>query len=143
MRTAWYLINITARTNQTPSHYVKVFDGLVEEDPMVNIQGETYVSVKNLERSSEECNGIPSWMILNLISYVVLDDDAFYSKARKEKVSMEWDKDIVANFKETDVVFIPSKHIVAVRVSSKISHNQIWKYFSEALKRIEPDLRFV
>lgn len=139
MRTSWYLINIVARTNQTPSHYVEAFENLVEQDPLINLRGETYVSARRLTPSIEECNGIPSWITLNLISYVIVDTDAFYSRARKEKVSMEWDSDIVVNFKEADVILIPSKHIVAVKASSKISYLQVWKYFNEALNQIEPD----
>lgn len=52
---------------------------------------------------------------------------------------MEWDSDIVANFKSDEVVFFPSKHIVAVKASSKIKYTQVCKYFEEALNVIEPD----
>lgn len=139
MRTSWYLINITARTNQTPSHYVEALEKLVNEDPLINIKGEKYISARKLELSREKCNGLPSWIILNLTSYIIVDTGAFYSRTKKEKVSIEWDSDIVVNFRESDVIFIPSKHIAAVRATSKITYTQIWEYFSEALNIIEPD----
>lgn len=139
MRTAWNLINITARTNQTPSHYIEAISSLQEQDPIVNVGGEKNVSIRGTEASVENTNGIPSWIEIELMSYVIINPDAFYSKARQERISMNWDSDIVANFKSAKVVFFPFKHIVAVRASSKIKYNQVCKYFQVALNRIEQD----
>lgn len=139
MRTSWFLINITARTNQTPSHYVEAISALQNQDPLINVRGEKNISLKNIRLSAENTNGIPSWIEISLMSYVIIDPDAFYSKARGEQISMEWDSDIVANFKSDVVIFFPSKHIVAVKASSKIKYTQVCKYFEEALNIIEPD----
>ena len=50
-----------------------------------------------------------------------------------------WNEDIVANKKETDLYFIPSVHTLVVRCNSDISLKNIVYYLSEALNQVEPE----
>ena len=69
-----------------------------------------------------------------------IDPEAFYNKRSREDVTMDnWNEDIVANKKETDLYFIPSVHTLAVKCNSDISLKNIVFYLSEALNRVEPD----
>lgn len=141
-RTTWYLINIKARREQTTEHYVHVFHSLYEQDPLIGFPrgGKSgslkYVTFSNLLDE----NGNPNWIQIGLLSYTIIDPEAFYNKRSREDVTMyNWNEDIVANKKETDLYFIPLVHTLAVRCNSDISLKNIVFYLSEALNRVEPE----
>ena len=140
-QTTWYLVNIKARREQTTEHYVQVFRSLYEQDPLVGFPrgGKSgslkYVTFSNLLDE----NGNPNWIQIGLLSYTIIDPEAFYNKRSREDVTMDWNDDIVANKKETDFYFIPSVHTLAVKCNSDISLKNIIFYLSEALNRVEPD----
>lgn len=140
-QTTWYLINIKARRQQTTEHYVQAFRSLYEQDPLIDFSrgGKSgslkYVIFSNLQDE----NGNPNWIQIGLLSYTIIDPKAFYNRRSQEDITMDdWNEDIVANKKETDLYFIPSIHTLAVRCSSDISLDNIIYYLSEALNRIEP-----
>ena len=141
-QTTWYLINIKARREQTTEHYVQVFRSLFKQDPLVKFphSGKSgslkYVTFSNLLDE----NGNPNWIQIGLLSYTIIDPEAFYNKRSREDVTMDnWNEDIVANKKETDLYFIPSVHTLAVRCNSDISLKNITFYLSDALNRVEPE----
>lgn len=141
-QTTWYLVNIKARREQTTEHYVQAFRNLYEQDPLVGFPrgGKSgslkYVTFSNLLDENSNSN----WIQIGLLSYTIIDPEAFYNKRSQEDVTMDgWNEDIVANKKETDLYFIPSVHTLAVRCNSDISLKNIVYYLSEALNRIEPD----
>lgn len=141
-QTTWYLINIKARREQTTEHYVQAFRSLYEQDPLIGFPygGKSgslkYVTFSNLLDE----NGNPNWIQIGLLSYTIIDPEAFYNKRSQEDVTMDdWNEDIVANKKETDLYFIPSVHTLAVRCNSDISLKNIVYYLSEALKCVEPE----
>lgn len=141
-QTTWYLINIKARREQTTEHYVQVFRSLYEQDPLVGFPrgGKSgslkYVTFSNLLDE----NGNPNWIQIGLLSYTIIDPEAFYNKRSRENVTMDdWNEDIVANKKETNLYFIPSVHTLAVKCNSDISLKNIVFYLSKALNRVEPD----
>lgn len=141
-QTTWYLINIKARREQTTEHYVQVFRSLYEQDPLVGFSrgGKSgslkYVTFSNLL----DKNGNPNWIQIGLLSYTIIDSEAFYNKRSREDVTLDdWNEDIVANKKETDLYFIPSVHTLAVKCNSDISLKNIVFYLLQALNRVEPD----
>lgn len=141
-QTTWYLINIKARREQTTEHYVQVFRSLYEQDPLVVFSrgGKSgslkYVTFSNLL----DKNGNPNWIQIGLLSYTIIDSEAFYNKRSREDVTLDdWNEDIVANKKETDLYFIPSVHTLAVKCNSDISLKNIVFYLLQALNRVEPD----
>lgn len=141
-QTTWYLINIKARRNQTTEHYVQVFRSLYEQDPLVGFpRGGKSGSLKNITFSNlVDENDNPNWIQIGLLSYTIIDPEAFYNKRSREDVTMDdWNEDIVANKKETDLYFIPSVHTMAVRCNSDISLKNIVFYLSNALNRVEPE----
>ena len=85
-------------------------------------------------------NNTPKWIQIGLLSYTIIDPEAFYNKRSRENVTMDnWNEDIVANKKETDLYFIPSVHTLVVRCNSDISLKNIVYYLSEALNQVEPE----
>lgn len=140
-QTTWHLINIKARRNQSTDHYVQAFHRLSDEDPMIALPRDKSGSLKSMIFSEhlDERNQ-PKWIQATLLSYTIVDPNAFYNKRSQEDVDIDnWDSDIVANKKEAELFFIPSVHTLAVRRSSDISLINIVLYLSEALNRIEPD----
>ncbi len=141
-QTTWYLINIKARREQTTMHYVRVLRELHEQDPLIDFPyGGKSGSLKSVIFSNIlDENDNPNWIQIRLLSYTIIDSEAFYNIRSQEDITMDnWDKDIVANKKETDLYFIPSVHTLAVRCNSEISLKNIVFYLSEALNRVEPD----
>lgn len=138
-KTGWYILNIKVRTNQTPLHYVECLRRLKDQDPLVTVAKDKCVSIWEIEESVESTNGIPSWMIIKLISYTIIDPTKFYNRRSKEDLELQWDSDVVANKKEAELIFIPACHKLATKKSSKITLNYVKKYFEEALNKIEAE----
>lgn len=139
-QTTWYLINIKARRNQSTDHYVQAFHQLYEEDPMIELPRGKSGSLKSMTFSELlDERDQPKWIQTTLLSYTIVDPNAFYNKRSQEDVDMDnWDSDIVANKKEAELFFIPSVHTLAIKRNSDISLANIVLYLSEALNRIEP-----
>lgn len=139
-RTTWHLINIKARTGQNIEHYVSAFQNLFSEDPLVALPIGKSGSLKSVEFSELlDENQQPNWIKINILSYVIIDPNAFYNRRSQQDLHLEWDTDVVANKKEAELYFIPSVHMLAVRKSSPISLKSTILYLSEALNRIEPN----
>lgn len=141
--TTWNLVNIKARQEQTTSHYVEAFRRLYAEDPLIKFpRGGKSGSLKSVQLSELlEEDGNPCWIHIGLLSYTVIDPEAFYNKRSQEDVKMEnWDENIVANKKEADLYFIPSIHTLAVKSSAEIGLKNVVYYLAEALNRIEPEI---
>lgn len=141
-KTTWHVINIKARTEQTPMHYVNAFREINSQDPLIEMERtrEKYISI----RSMRECtitttDGCPRWIELNLVAYTMIDTNAFYNRRSKEDVQMAWNEDVVANKKEAQLIFVPAVHKVVVKRNSKISLNYLLQYLFGALEFVEPD----
>lgn len=77
-RTTWFLVNIKAREEQTEEHYVRVFRRLYDEDPMIEFPRGKSGSLKSIELSEiKDENDEPQWIQINLLSYTIIDPDAF------------------------------------------------------------------
>lgn len=138
--TSWYVVNLKARTNQCPRHYVDAIHKIKEQDPLIEVRGNKCISV----HSMEECNildndGLPKWIKLVITHYTIVDPNAFYNIREHKDVNMDWDKDIVANKKEAELFIIPSVHKVIVKKSTKISLNNIVTYLKGSLDRVEEE----
>ena len=140
--TTWFVINIKARSNQTSSHYVNAFESIETQDPLVEMERRSnrFVSIKSVSKSNiQTTEGLPQWMVINLVAYTMIDPNAFYNRRSKEDVEMPWDDDVVANKKEAQLVFIPSVHKIAVRKNSDITLNYILQYLKGALETVEKE----
>jgi len=123
-------------------HYVEAFRGLQSEDPLIDFEhGGKSASLKYVEFSEQlDENSVPYWIQIGLLSYTIIDPKAFYNIRSGENVTMDdWNEDIVANKKETDLYFIPSVHTLAVKCNSDISLKNVVFYLVEALNRIAPE----
>ena len=140
-QTTWHVINIKARREQNAAHYVNAFRSLQEEDPLVELSRNRCESLKSVFFSEILDNdSVSQWIKVTLLAYTMIDPEAFYNRRSREDITMEdWDSDVVANKREAELIFIPSVHVLAVKKSSDISLNNVLKYLSEALNRIEPD----
>ena len=138
-RTAYYLINVKARRNQKPQHYVEAFRNLVSHDPLVQFHSEVYGSVRRVEEGELDKEGLPYWMNLSIITYTIIDPKAFYNRRNHQDIEMAWDSDIVANKKEANLYLIPKVHIVALKKSSTITLNRVFQYLQDSLNRIEDE----
>lgn len=140
-KTTWFLVNIKAKRNQHTHHYVEAFKTLYKVDPMIKFPRGKHGSLKSMEISNIlENDNEPKWIRMTLLSYTIVDSDAFYNKKIQENVQIDnWDNNIVANKKEADLYFIPSVHTLAFKCSSDISPKNVVLYLEKALNRIEPE----
>lgn len=141
VKTKWYVVNIKARTDQTTKHYYDSLMRLKENDPMIRINGDKYISIMGITNGNpiNPNTGTPDWVVIKLISYILVDPNGFYNKKEKQQVSLEWNEDVVSNKKEEELLFSFFNHTLAVKKSSKITLNHIVKFFKEALNKEEPD----
>ena len=105
-QTTWYLVNIKARRNQTTEHYIQVFRSLYEQDPLIDFpHGGKSGSLKYVTFSEQlDESGNSHWIQIGLLSYTIIDPEAFYNKRSREDVTMnDWNEDIEANKKESDL----------------------------------------
>lgn len=138
--TQWHIINLKARTNQKPSHYVDAINSLYEKDPLVEVYGKKCISVHSIERCElVDEEGVLHWIKLTITHYTVVDPNAFYNIRERHDVKMDWDKDVVANKKEVELIIIPSVHKVVVKKNAKITLKNIVTYLQNALNRVEKD----
>lgn len=136
--TQWYVVNLKAFKRQEPQHYLEALDLIVEEDPLVQARGNRYMSIRNIQKSEElDKTGIPLYVIINLCAYDILDQDAFYNIKEKEDITVSMNPDIVANKKETEIIYIPLVHKLAFSKSSRIALGSVCKFFQEALDVVE------
>lgn len=140
-QTTWHLINITARREQNTNHYVEAFRELQTQDPMISLPREKCESLKSMVFSNSlDDNNQPKWVEMVLLSYTIIDPDKFYNRREQEDVNLDnWDSDVVANKKEAELFFIPSRHTLVVKRNSDIKLAYVVLYLSEALNRIEPE----
>ena len=139
-RTTWFVVNIKARKNQKPSHYVEAFRAINEKDPLIEVFGKKCISIRSMiESEYVENDDMPKWIQLNITHYTIVDPTAFYNIREHKDVDMEWNTDIVANKHEAELYFIPSVHMLAVKRNSKISLNNVLKYLQGTLEDIEPE----
>lgn len=140
-QTTWHLINIKARREQNTNHYVEAFRELQTQDPMISLPREKCESLKSIAFSNSlDDENQPKWVQMVLLSYTIIDPDKFYNRREQEDVNLDnWDSDVVANKKEAELFFIPSRHTLVVKRNSDIKLTYVVLYLSEALNRIEPE----
>jgi hypothetical protein len=126
-------LNFKLTHNQLPENYIKLFERLVSEDPIVHSMGNKYISINTLFKDEIlNKDGYPILLYGKIATYDILDRDAFYDKKKKEIVSIDIGEDIVANFKFIDFYFSPESHRLAFFDNQPVNPNQVLKYFSEA-----------
>lgn len=136
-QSSWYVINIKSRGIQSPKTYIEALESLSNSDPLVHLRASRYISLKSLGKSQFlESDGTVKVIYINLTSYDILNPEEFYNRRKKESVSLILDPDIVANFKEVEILFIPKIHRMAFRKNSKIALNHIERYFQKALNEV-------
>ena len=137
----WTVVNIKARENQTPEHYVLLMRSIVREDPMVDIGRKHQISMKSYNEGPKVAETlIPQWIEMIFTTFVIVDPEAFYDIRKKKDVTMEmWNEDIVVNKREIYTLFIPDTHTLAVRMSTEGSLRHIERFMLEAVERVEPE----
>ena len=127
-QTTWYVINIKARRNQTPQHYVDIWKLINERDPLIELPKTTnrFASIRAMSFSQQcDSDNIPQYIETKLVAYTLIDPDKFYNRRTKEDMAIDWNTDIAANKKESVLIFVPSVHTLVVKKSSEITINYI------------------
>lgn len=142
-RSAWYAINVKARRNQTSQHYVDAIQLIQSMDPLVHLRADRYMSVRSIQYSEIRDNeNIPNWIKITLSAYTILNSEDFYNRRSKEDVEVYLDPDIVANKKETELIFVPSVHTLALRKYGDLSLNSVVTFLTNALTQVEGEGSF-
>jgi hypothetical protein len=130
-------LNFKLTHNQKTENYIELFKKYLEEDPIVHLSGDKYVSINSL--SEDEIltkDGYPIILYGKIATYDILDQDAFYDKKKKEPVSVTIGENVVANFKSIDFYFSPECHRLVFFDNQPVKYKQVSKYFSEAGAKI-------
>ena len=76
-RGKWYVINIKARERQQPEHYVQLFEGLKNVDPLITINANKSASLQHINFAARNEQSLPRWIEIVLMTYTILDEDSF------------------------------------------------------------------
>lgn len=138
----WTILNIKAREDQTPEHYVNFLERIFQNDPMVELGRKHVISMKSFAKGPlSQGTTIPKWLEMVFTTYVIVDPNAFYDKRKKEDISLdEWNNDIVANKREIYAFFVPDVHVMAVRMSNAASIKHIERFMIHAAEIFEPEI---
>ena len=107
-RSTWYAVNVKARArgNMNPQYYTDVILRLQEFDPLVHLRGDRYMSIRSVVYSEiHDSENIPNWIKITLSAYTIHNSEDFYNRRSKEDVEIILDPDIVANKKESVLIF--------------------------------------
>ena len=126
IRGSWYTVNIKAYENQTKQHYIDALKSLIDNDPLVRIQGNRHVSVEGFDYIGDKKD--PKMIVLRLCAYDIMDPEAFFDIRKKQQVMVNLSPDIVSNKRSGELYFVPDVHRLMILKSSKISLNQVIKY---------------
>ena len=139
-RTTWHIINVKARRNQIPEHYVSALSKIGANDPLIDVYGKKKISLRSMDTSELlENDETPCWIKMCITHYTIVDPEAFYNIREHKDVNLQWDTDIVANKNEAELYFVPSVHKFAINRNSKISLNNVLKYLQGAFDDVEPE----
>lgn len=137
----WYVVNIKAHRDQTPMHYVNVFESVLLKDPIVTLSPSKSASIQQINFGQKDKEGIPTWIELVMMTYTIVDPESFYNKRKKESVKIStWDEDLVVNKRELCMYFIPKIHTLAVRKSGEVSLKMALRYITDVIDSIEPEM---
>lgn len=144
-RSAWYAVNVKARViaNMNPQYYTDVIHRLQDNDPLVHLRGDRYMSIRSVMYSEiHDSENTPNWIKITLSAYTILNSEDFYNRRSKEDVEVVLDPDIVANKKETELIFVPSVHVLAFRKYGDLTLNSVVSYLEDALMQVEGEGAF-
>ena len=137
-RTTWYAVNIKARRDINQQHYIDAIDAIQRTDPLVHLRGDRYMSIRSIQSSEiHDKNNIPNWIRISLSAYTILNREDFYNRRSKKNVEIILDPDIVANKKETELIFVPSVHTLAFRRYGDLTLNSVVTFLEKALEEVE------
>lgn len=132
-----YILNFKLTHNQSPWNYIKFFEALLIQDPVIHLFGNRHISINSLNLSEKlNENGIPLMLTGSISTYDIMDKNGFYNRKQKQPVSVEIGDDVVANFKYIDFYFVPECHRLAFFANQEITHSHVQSYFQRASDNI-------
>lgn len=136
-KATWVVINIKARRNQSPAHYVEA----ICQIPLLGYAKE-YTRGKYIEITDAQSSNIleqdetPTIITLKFIKYERIDG-GFYDRETKKDVEVQLAPSVYSNKVEEEAYFIPSVHKLVLKRSSRFPHSQLEELLMENLNRIE------
>ena len=133
----WSVINIKARHNQHPAHYVDAICKIPStKHAYENTKGK-YLELVHVEASEwKEADEAPVYLILKIIKYERIEGD-FYDRDSGTDIPAKFPPNIFANKQEAEAYFIPSIHKLVVKSSECIKSSLLVKMLTECLNTVE------
>jgi hypothetical protein len=130
-----FFLNLKLVKNQSPQGYVDFFDRLFREDPAIPLNRDKRISMNKLHKEEIIGEGeCPRLLWGEIMTYDLLDKDAFYDKKKNQPVRLELGADIVAHRKTIEFYFSPSAHRLTFFDNQPVTPDQVQKFFEEAAK---------
>ena len=133
----WAVINIKARHNQHPAHYVNALCEIPRTKHAYEYTNGKYLELVHVEASElKETDESPVYLVLKIIKYERIEG-AFYDRDSEEDYPMELPPNVFANKQETEAYFIPSIHKLLIKSGECIKSSCLVEMLSECLNVVE------
>lgn len=130
-RKTMQLLNIVLLHNQYPESYVKLFEGLLEADFVVDLKGDKHIELLGF-RKMRDVDMYEGYFV----TYMDIRPDAWFNPESKEIESRYSDSPDYGNAKRCNFYFIPSRHKLALLSGSDITIQHIKTYMECACNRL-------
>lgn len=133
----WAVINIKARHNQQPAHYVDAICRIPSNRQAYEYTNGKYLELVHVEASElKEPDESPVYLVLKIIKYERIEG-AFYDRDSEEDYPMDLPPNVFANKQEAEAYFIPSIHKLVIKTSERIRSSLLIEMLTECLNVVE------
>ena len=133
----WAVINIKARHNQHPAHYVDAICEIPRTKHAYEYTNGKYLELVYVEASElKEDDESPVYLVLKIIKYERIEG-AFYDRDSEKDYPMELPPNVFANKQEAEAYFIPSIHKLVIKTSERIRSSLLIEMLTECLNVVE------
>lgn len=135
----WSVINIKARHNQHPAHYVDAICKIPSTKHAYEDTKGKYVELVHVEASEwKEADEAPVYLILKIIKYERIEG-AFYDRDSETDYPVKLPPNVFENKQEAEAYFIPSIHKLVIKSSECIKSSLLVKMLTECLNTVEKE----
>ena len=133
----WAVINIKARHNQHPAHYVNAICEIPRTKHAYEYTNGKYLELVHVEVSElKETDESPVYLVLKIIKYERIEG-AFYDRDSEEDYPMNLPPNVFANKQEAEAYFIPSIHKLLIKSGECVKSSCLIEMLTECLNVVE------
>lgn len=130
-------IKLLSNTRSGDAAYEDIIRKIHENKVSIPVLGDTHMILRTFFQDTVEVNGISRSILFGKISkYTVIDGNDWFNLNNLEIENIELPTNVFPNLKESDYIFIPEAHRLAIINKNSISIRHVEKFMSGAIKKV-------